>query len=130
MAPRVGNKIYRSLVFVRKSAFDIAEFSKGVYNDGTGRVFKKIINLKNKYMKTSNEASAFFVVAVAFLFGLAGVATVQAATAPDMGVAVGYSVFGAAGITETAAQTSHLWGVRAITASVTPVLSLHKWMGR
>lgn len=33
-----------------------------------------------------------------------------AATAPNLGMASGYSVFGNAGITETAAQTSHLWG--------------------
>lgn len=33
-----------------------------------------------------------------------------AATAPNLGVAAGYSVFGNAGITETPAQTSHLWG--------------------
>lgn len=33
-----------------------------------------------------------------------------AATAPNLGVAIGYSVFGNAGITETPAQISHLWG--------------------
>jgi hypothetical protein len=33
-----------------------------------------------------------------------------AATAPDLGVASGYSVFGEAGLTETPAQNSHLWG--------------------
>ena len=36
--------------------------------------------------------------------------SVQAATAPNLGTAIGYSVFGNAGITETIAQLSHLWG--------------------
>lgn len=44
------------------------------------------------------------------LLGLIGPVSVSAATAPDLGVAAGYSVFGNAGITETAGQTSHLWG--------------------
>jgi len=35
---------------------------------------------------------------------------VHAATAPDLGLAEGYSVFGNAGITETPAQNSGLWG--------------------
>src|SRR3989338_7390205 len=42
--------------------------------------------------------------------GLTPPITAYAATAPNMGVASGYSVFGNAGITETVAQLSRLWG--------------------
>src|SRR3990167_4854706 len=44
------------------------------------------------------------------MFGFAGLNFTHAATAPNLGVAAGYSVFGNAGIIETPAQTSHLWG--------------------
>lgn len=47
---------------------------------------------------------------VSLVLGLAGPMPAYAATAPVLGAAAGYSVFGNAGITETAAQTSHLWG--------------------
>jgi len=44
------------------------------------------------------------------ILGLTPPITAYAATAPNMGVASGYSVFGNAGITETVAQLSRLWG--------------------
>lgn len=47
---------------------------------------------------------------ISFAFGLSEPNVAFAATAPDLGVAAGYSVFGNAGITETVAQASHLWG--------------------
>lgn len=60
-------------------------------------------------MKTLHKIS-MTTLGVLFTFGLAGGLTAHAATAPNLGVASGYSVFGVAGITETAGQTSHLWG--------------------
>ena len=50
------------------------------------------------------------VVVFGLMFSLLGSSSVVAATAPVLGTASGYSVFGNAGITETPAQTSHLWG--------------------
>lgn len=50
------------------------------------------------------------VAALALVLGLARPVPAFAAAAPNLGVAAGYSVFGNAGITETAGQTSHLWG--------------------
>lgn len=47
---------------------------------------------------------------VAVPLAISAVSVAHAATAPDLGVAAGYSVFGNAGVTETAGQTSHLWG--------------------
>ncbi len=46
---------------------------------------------------------------IAIGFGLVGLIA-HAATAPNLGVAADYAVFGVAGITETGGQTSHLWG--------------------
>ena len=60
-------------------------------------------------MKKFNKVS-IFILAVMFTFGLTRLNVVHAATAPNLGVAAGYSVFGNAGITETPAQMSHLWG--------------------
>lgn len=50
------------------------------------------------------------IIIASFAFVLAGPLSALAATAPNLGVAAGYSVFGNAGITETIAQLSHLWG--------------------
>src|SRR3989338_9599954 len=50
------------------------------------------------------------VVVFGLMFSLLGSSSVVAATAPVLGTASGYSVFGNAGIIETPAQTSHLWG--------------------
>lgn len=49
------------------------------------------------------------ILAVVFVLGVTPPITVQAATAPTLGVAEGYSVFGEAGITNTGALT-YLWG--------------------
>ncbi len=55
-------------------------------------------------MKTFSK----FLLAVCVILGFAG--TTMAATAPSLGLADGYSVFGKAGITETPAATTHVWG--------------------
>ncbi|MFZ2187773.1 MAG: ice-binding family protein [Candidatus Moraniibacteriota bacterium] len=60
-------------------------------------------------MKMPNK-NLIAVLAVMITLGLTGPTATQAATAPNLGVATGYSVFGVAGVTETAGQTSHLWG--------------------
>jgi len=47
----------------------------------------------------------------AFLFSFVGPVTVQAATAPDLGAAESYAVFGKAGVTnDSAVGTTHIWG--------------------
>ncbi len=66
-------------------------------------------------MKNFNKKSVVSVITLiisigSFVLGLTGPIAVYAATDPNLGVASGYSVFGNAGITETAAQNSHLWG--------------------
>lgn len=67
-----------------------------------------------KFDKNSIVTGIVIVTVAALVFplvgGFAGPSVAQAATAPNLGVADGYSVFGNAGITETAGQTSHLWG--------------------
>lgn len=50
------------------------------------------------------------ILAIAIILSIISPSSVQAAAAPNLGVAAGYSVFGNAGITETVAQLSHLWG--------------------
>lgn len=60
-------------------------------------------------MKKFNKVLVIILTFV-FIFGLTVPVFVHAATAPNLGAAAGYSVFGNAGITETPAQTSHLWG--------------------
>ncbi len=49
------------------------------------------------------------ILAVIFVLGVTPPITVQAATAPTLGAADSYSIFGEAGITNTGAST-HLWG--------------------
>ncbi|MDD5731381.1 MAG: ice-binding family protein [Patescibacteria group bacterium] len=64
-------------------------------------------------MEMFQKKSIVTIIVAFFVFGLVGFIspnTAQAASAPGLGVAAGYSVFGNAGITETPAQTSHLWG--------------------
>lgn len=60
-------------------------------------------------MKTSSKASAFFVVAVAFLFGLTEATVAHAATAPNLGISSSYAVYGHAGMTNSGAGTN-IWG--------------------
>jgi hypothetical protein len=61
-------------------------------------------------MKKFKKVSIVIVLAFALVFSFASPNFVNAATAPNLGVAIGYSVFGNAGITETVGQLSHLWG--------------------
>lgn len=63
----------------------------------------------NTVMNLSTATKNVLLLAL-FSFTIATPITARAATAPNLGVATGYSVFGNAGITETAGQTSHLWG--------------------
>ena len=60
--------------------------------------------------KNSITIITITVLILSLMLGLVGPNSAQAATAPVLGTASGYSVFGNAGITETVAQTSHLWG--------------------
>lgn len=57
------------------------------------------------------------ILAVAFGFGFSGPIVANAATAPSLGAADGYSVFGKAGVTNTGAGT-HVWGNAGADASV------------
>src|SRR3989344_8348666 len=61
-------------------------------------------------MKKSKNILKVSLLVLSLILGLTPPTTAQAATAPNMGVASGYSVFGNAGITETVAQLSRLWG--------------------
>jgi hypothetical protein len=72
-----------------------------------------MLRFREKYfMKIFNKIKFFIALLIIILMQLVFVPSqgVYAATAPTLGVAAGYSVFGNAGITETAAQNSHLWG--------------------
>lgn len=60
-------------------------------------------------MKIFNKSSIKILLVLFFVFGLTGPIVAHAATAPDLGVADGYSVFGKAGVTNTGAGT-HVWG--------------------
>jgi LPXTG-motif cell wall-anchored protein len=61
--------------------------------------------MTNKFKKV---LSVLLLLVLQFVF--IPVPQAHAATAPDLGAANSYSVFGNAGITETAGQNSHLWG--------------------
>jgi len=61
-------------------------------------------------MKFFNKVLVVSVLVVSLIFSFTGSTTANAATAPNLGVAAGYSVFGNAGITETVGQNSRLWG--------------------
>lgn len=61
-------------------------------------------------MTTSLKRLLVFLLVVLMQFIFIFPQKAYAATAPDLGIASGYSVFGEAGLTETAAQNSHLWG--------------------
>ena len=62
-------------------------------------------------MKRLNKNSAILAVVFSVAFACAGPLAAHAATAPDLGVAAGYSVFGKAGVTnDSSVGTTHLWG--------------------
>ena len=63
-----------------------------------------------KISKNSITTTALALSLALVTSGLSMPAPALAATAPNLGVAAGYSVFGNAGITETATLGSHLWG--------------------
>lgn len=50
------------------------------------------------------------VAALSLVLGLAGPISVSAATAPDLGAAATYSVYGDAGVTNDLSATTHVWG--------------------
>lgn len=64
----------------------------------------------NKYTMNNLKRVSALVLSMALILGISAPTTALAAAAPDLGVAAEYSVFGNAGITETPAQQSHLWG--------------------
>lgn len=70
--------------------------------------FAKLYNYLNKYMKRFNNVSVA-VSAIIFLFGLAG-SVAHAATAPDLGIADSYAVWGKAGVTNDVGGSTHIWG--------------------
>ena len=61
-------------------------------------------------MKTSNKVFTAAVFAVALLFSLFVSTTVFAATAPNLGAAEAYAVYGDAGVTNDLSATTHVWG--------------------
>ncbi len=61
-------------------------------------------------------------VAVVLTLGLTAPTTTLAATAPDLGTAAGYSVFGKAGVTNVNAAT-HVWGNVGADSSVTGLIA-------
>jgi hypothetical protein len=62
-------------------------------------------------MKKFKKVSAAAVSAVAIVLSLVGVDTALAATAPNLGAAESYAVFGKAGVTNNSAVgTTHIWG--------------------
>lgn len=61
-------------------------------------------------MKVSTYGSAAIVFCCVFLFGLTGIITVHAATAPTLGAASAYAVYGDAGVTNDLSATTHIWG--------------------
>jgi len=62
-------------------------------------------------MKKFNIVSAMAVSAVALTLSLTGFSFAQAATAPNLGAAESYAVFGKAGVTNNSAVgTTHVWG--------------------
>src|SRR3989344_8427276 len=66
----------------------------------------------NKYMKKLNKNSMVVVIVLVFslAFGFTLPITLHAATAPSLGAAETYSVYGDAGVTNDLSATTHVWG--------------------
>lgn len=74
-------------------------------------------------MKTLSKVLTVAVLAVAITVGLVGPITAHAATAPNLGAADNYAVFGKAGVTNSGALT-HIWGnVGADATNVTGLIA-------
>lgn len=63
------------------------------------------------YMKTLRTASVMTLSVIALTLSLTGSITAFAATAPTLGAAASYAVFGKAGVTnDSNVGTTHIWG--------------------
>ena len=61
-------------------------------------------------MKKFKKSSIAIVLAIALVFGFTPLTPAQAATAPDLGVAATYSVYGDAGVTNDVGGVTNVWG--------------------
>lgn len=75
-------------------------------------------------MKIFRKVSMMAILAIALSVSLSGPITTFAATAPNLGAAASYAVFGKAGVTNDGSATTHLWGsVGADAANITGLIA-------